>query len=245
MIDPSLEMPQISVVVPVHDEAGAAAPLAHEIAQAFSGRSFEIIFVNDASHDATLAELQAAMAGLPCLRVLSHKENAGQSRAIRTGVLAARGALIVTLDGDGQNPPADAPRLVDVLLAASDQVGMVGGVRTRRQDTASKRRASLWANRIRRRLLGDDAEDTGCGLKVFRREAFMRLAYFDHMHRYLPALMIREGYQNLYLEVGHRHREVGRSKYTNWGRLRASLLDILGVIWLKSRARSPQGVIEL
>jgi dolichol-phosphate mannosyltransferase len=236
--------PQISVVVPVHDEAGAAAALAREIHQAFAGRSYEMIFVDDASRDSTLAELRAAMADLPALRVLAHADNAGQSRAVRTGVLAARAPVVVTLDGDGQNPPGDAPRLVDALLAAAPDVAMVGGRRARRQDSASKRRASLWANRIRRRLLGDDADDTGCGLKAFRRDAFLRLPYFDHIHRYLPALMIREGYRNEYLDVGHRHRETGRSKYTNWGRLRASLSDLAGVMWLKRRARRPGAISE-
>ncbi|WP_409019905.1 glycosyltransferase family 2 protein [Brevundimonas vesicularis] len=245
MIETSAALPQISVVVPVHDEAGAAVPLAREIAQAFAGRVFEMIFVDDASRDATRAELQAAMKDLPQLRLLAHTVNAGQSRAIRSGVLAARGAIIVTLDGDGQNPPADAPRLVDALLAAPDSVAMVGGVRAKRQDSPSKRRASVWANRIRRHLLGDDAADTGCGLKAFRREAFIRLPYFDHIHRYLPALMIREGYENRYLDVEHRHRETGRSKYTNWGRLKASLSDLMGVMWLKSRARQPGRVQEL
>lgn len=236
--------PQISVVVPVHDEAGAAAALAREIDQAFAGRSYEMIFVDDASRDSTLAELRAAMADLPALRVLAHADNAGQSRAVRTGVLAARAPVVVTLDGDGQNPPGDAPRLVDALLAAAPDVAMVGGRRARRQDSASKRRASLWANRIRRRLLGDDADDTGCGLKAFRRDAFLRLPYFDHIHRYLPALMIREGYRNEYLDVGHCHRETGRSKYTNWGRLRASLSDLAGVMWLKRRARRPGAISE-
>ena len=237
-------LPEISVVVPVHDEAGAAVALAREIAQAFAGRAYEMIFVDDASRDSTLAELRAAMSDLPTLRVLAHADNAGQSRAVRTGVLAARGAIVVTLDGDGQNPPADAPRLADALLAAAPDVAMVGGRRASRQDTASKRRASLWANRIRRRLLGDDADDTGCGLKAFRRDAFLRLPYFDHIHRYLPALMIREGYRNQYLDVGHRHRETGRSKYTNWGRLRASLSDLAGVMWLKTRARRPGAISE-
>lgn len=218
--------------------------LAREIADVFAGRSYEMIFVDDASRDATLAELRGAMADLPTLRVLAHATNAGQSRAVRTGVQAARGAVLVTLDGDGQNPPADAPRLVDALLASPPNVGMVGGRRAKRQDSAAKRRASIWANRIRRRLLGDDADDTGCGLKAFRREVFLRLPYFDHMHRYLPALMIREGYENRYLDVDHRHREVGRSKYTNWGRLRASVWDLLGVMWLKTRSRSPGGVSE-
>lgn len=238
------ETPDISVVVPVHDEAGAAGPLAREIAAAFGGRSYEMIFVDDASKDATLAELRALMAELPALRVLSHSANSGQSRAVRTGVLAARGAIVVTLDGDGQNPPADAPKLVDALMAAPPNVALVGGRRAKRQDSEAKRWASRWANRIRKRLLKDDADDTGCGLKAFRRDVFLRLPYFDHVHRYLPALTIREGYENRYLDVDHRHRETGRSKYTNWGRLTASFSDLLGVMWLKSRARQPGSISE-
>jgi len=237
-------IPDISVVVPVHDEQGAAGPLAREIAAAFEGRSYEMVFVDDASRDDTLAELRGLMTELPALRVLSHGSNAGQSRAVRTGVLAARGAIVVRLDGDGQNPPADAPGLVDLLASSPSSVALVGGVRAKRQDSGAKRQASLWANRIRRKLLGDDADDTGCGLKAFRRDIFLRLPYFDHIHRYLPALMIREGYQNLYLEVDHRHRETGRSKYTNWGRLMASLSDLLGVMWLKSRSRRPGAISE-
>ena len=237
-------IPDISVVVPVHDEEGAAGPLAREIAAAFAGRSYEMVFVDDASKDGTLAELRGLMAELPTLRVLSHGQNAGQSRAVRTGVLAARGPIVVTLDGDGQNPPADAPKLADLLTTSPSSVALVGGVRAKRQDTGAKRWASRWANRIRKRLLGDDADDTGCGLKAFRRDVFLRLPYFDHLHRYLPALMIREGYQNLYLDVDHRHRETGRSKYTNWGRLVASLSDLMGVMWLKSRSRRPGAISE-
>jgi dolichol-phosphate mannosyltransferase len=237
-------VPDVSVVVPVHNEAGAAGPLAREIAQAFAGRSYEMIFVNDASRDTTLAELQALKAELPALRVLSHGFNAGQSRAVRTGVLAARAPIVVTLDGDGQNPPADAPRLVDLLAASPDTVALVGGVRARRQDSEAKRWASRWANRIRKRLLGDDADDTGCGLKAFRRDVFLRLPYFDHIHRYLPALVIREGYENRYLPIGHRHRETGQSKYTNWGRLKNSFSDLLGVMWLKTRSRRPGAISE-
>ena len=238
------DTPDISVVVPVHDEAGAAGPLAREIAAAFAGRSHEMIFVDDASKDATLAELRALMAELPTLRVLSHATNAGQSRAVRTGVLAARGAIVVTLDGDGQNPPADAPKLADALIAAPPNVALVGGRRAKRQDSEAKRWASRWANRIRKKLLKDDADDTGCGLKAFRRDVFLRLPYFDHVHRYLPALTLREGYENLYLDVDHRHRETGRSKYTNWGRLTASLSDLMGVMWLKSRSRQPGSIRE-
>lgn len=241
---PRARTPDVSVVVPVHDESGAAAALAREIADAFRGRSYEMIFVDDASRDSTLAELRALTQELPALRVLSHGANAGQSRAVRTGVLAARGDIVVTLDGDGQNPPEDAPRLVDALLDAPATVALVGGRRASRMDSEAKRWASRWANRIRKRLLHDDADDTGCGLKAFRREAFLRLPYFDHLHRYLPALMIREGYENRYLDVGHRHRETGRSKYTNWGRLRASVSDLLGVMWLKSRSRRPGAITE-
>lgn len=237
-------VPDISVVVPVHDEQGAAAPLAREIAAAFAGRAFEMVFVNDASKDRTLDELRALQAELPQLRVLSHGSNAGQSRAVRTGVLAARGAIVVTLDGDGQNPPADAPRLVDLLASSPPNVALVGGVRAKRQDSEAKRWASRWANRIRKKLLGDDADDTGCGLKAFRRDVFLRLPYFDHVHRYLPALMIREGFENRYLDVDHRHRETGQSKYTNWGRLMASFSDLLGVMWLKSRSRRPGAISE-
>jgi len=239
------EIPDISIVVPVDNEQGAAGPLAREIANAFAGRAYEMIFVDDASRDGTLAELRGMMAELPALRVLSHGANAGQSRAVRTGVLAARAPIVVTLDGDGQNPPADAPKLADLLAASPASVALVGGRRARRQDSQAKRQASLWANRIRRKLLADDADDTGCGLKAFRREVFLSLPYFDHIHRYLPALMIREGYENLYLDVDHRHRETGQSKYTNWGRLMASLSDLLGVMWLKTRLRRPGAIREL
>jgi len=237
-------IPDISVVVPVHNEEGAAGPLAREIAEAFAGRSYEMVFVDDASRDDTLAELRGLMAELPALRVLSHGSNAGQSRAVRTGVLAARAPIVVTLDGDGQNPPADAPKLADLLAASPSSVALVGGRRAKRQDSEAKRQASLWANRIRKKLLADDADDTGCGLKAFRRDVFLRLPYFDHIHRYLPALMIREGYQSLYLDVDHRHRETGQSKYTNWGRLMASLSDLLGVMWLKTRSRRPGPISE-
>lgn len=237
--------PDISVVVPVFDEEGAAPALAREIAAAFSGRSVEIIFVDDASRDATRAVLSALKSELPQLRVLGHRRNAGQSRAIRTGVLAARAPVILTLDGDGQNDPADGPALVDALLAGGEDLAMVGGERVRRQDSQAKKVASKLGNGVRKRLLGDTANDTGCGLKAFRREAFLRLPYFDHLHRYIPALMLREGYEVAFLPVGHRARSTGRSKYTNLGRLWASASDLLGVMWLQSRSRRPHGVDEI
>jgi glycosyltransferase involved in cell wall biosynthesis len=237
-------MPEISVVVPVFNEEGAAAPLAEEIAAAFEGRDHEIIFVDDASRDATRERLIALKARLPQLRVLTHRKNSGQSRSVRTGVTAARGEYVVTLDGDGQNDPADAPKLVDRLRTGNATLALVGGERQKRQDTAAKRWASRTANNIRKSLLKDEANDTGCGLKAFRREAFLRLPYFDHMHRYLPALMLREGYQVAFEPVSHRARTTGASKYTNLGRLWVSLSDMLGVIWLRKRARNPEGADE-
>jgi glycosyltransferase involved in cell wall biosynthesis len=236
--------PQISVVVPVCDEEGAAPGLAREIAAAFANEAAEIIFVDDASGDNTRAHLIELKAEIPRLRLIIHAHNAGQSRAIRTGVLAARAPLIVMLDGDGQNDPADAPPLVAALRAGAPSLGLVGGERVKRRDTASKRWASLAANTVRRRLLNDRAADTGCGLKAFRRAAFLALPYFDHMHRYLPALMLREGYEVAFLPVGHRPRASGRSKYTNLGRLAAAASDLAGVIWLRSRARRPGQIRE-
>ena len=242
---PAQPLPDISVVVPVFDEEGAAPALAREIAQAFAGRNYEIVFVDDASRDGTRASLHALSAELPQLRVLAHARNAGQSRALRTGILGARGAVIVTLDGDGQNDPADGPALVDALVAGPPELAMVGGERVKRQDSYAKKVASRVGNGVRKRLLRDTANDTGCGLKAFRRDAFLRLPYFDHIHRYLPALMRREGYQVTFRPVHHRHRRTGASKYTNLGRLWASLSDLFGVIWLQSRARDPGAVEEV
>jgi glycosyltransferase involved in cell wall biosynthesis len=237
--------PDISVVVPVFDEEGAAPLLAREISAAFAGRRFEMLFVDDRSRDGTRAALTALKHELPQLRVLSHAANSGQSRSLRTGILAARGEVILTLDGDGQNDPADGPKLVDALLAGPPELVLVGGERVKRQDSRAKKVASKFGNGVRKRLLNDTANDTGCGLKAFRREAFLRLPYFDHIHRYLPALMLREGYQVDFRPVNHRHRQTGQSKYTNLGRLWASLSDLLGVMWLQSRSRLPGRVEEL
>jgi dolichol-phosphate mannosyltransferase len=234
-----------SIVAPVFNEEGAATPLAREIAAAFEGEAFEIIFVDDASSDGTRASLAALTAEIPQLRVLAHGRNAGQSRAIRTGVMAAGAPIIVMLDGDGQNDPADAPALARALAAGPADLALVGGERVKRQDSAAKRWASRWANAVRRRLLNDGAADTGCGLKAFRREAYLRLPYFDHMHRFLPALFLREGYRIEFWPVGHRPRRSGASKYTNLGRLWTGLPDIAGVIWLRARARDPGAVEEV
>jgi len=238
---PTPSTPDVSVVVPVFDEEGAAPELAREIAAAFKGRNFEVVFVDDASRDGTRTALKALSGEIPQLRVLVHRKNSGQSRAIRSGILAARAPIILTLDGDGQNDPADGPGLVDALTAGPPELALVGGERVKRQDSFAKRVASRIGNGTRKRLLNDKANDTGCGLKAFRREAFLRLPYFDHIHRYLPALMQREGYLTAFRPVHHRHRESGVSKYTNLGRLS----DLFGVVWLQARARNPGGVDEV
>jgi dolichol-phosphate mannosyltransferase len=238
---------EFSVVAPVHNEAGNAAKLAREIARVMAGRAYELIFVDDSSRDETRAELAGVRAEIPELRILGHRRNAGQSRAIRSGVLAARAPVIATLDGDGQNDPADIPRLLARLnrIDAPASLAMVSGERRNRQDAANRKWASQFANKVRARVLGDGAADSGCGIKVFRKDAFLRLPYFDHMHRYMPALMRREGYLVEFLDVNHRPREAGRSNYTNFGRLVAAMSDLAGVMWLKSRARDPGAADEL
>ena len=244
MTSSSTMPPEVSVVIPVFDEEGNVADLAGEIARAFEGRSYEMIFVDDASRDGTLGALMALNAAHPQLRVLAHARNAGQSRALRTGAEAARGKVLVTLDGDGQTDPADAPALVERLMAGGPQLGLVGGLRLRRQDSWSKKVGSRIGNGVRRRILRDDALDTGCGLKAMWRSAYLSFPYFDHMHRFLPALAKREGLKVDFIEVRHRPRASGQSKYTNWRRLKASLGDLAGVVWLLNRARSPGGVQE-
>ena len=234
----------VSAVIPVKDEAGNVGPLAREIAAGLAGEAHEIIFVDDGSSDGTAQALAALKAELPQLRVLRHDRNLGQSRGIRSGVDAARGQTIVTLDGDGQNDPADIPKLL-ALLRADPALGMVSGVRVKRKDTASRRIASRLGNRFRNFMLGDGASDTGCGLKAFRRDAFLALPYFDHMHRFLIALVQREGWKVDYAPVNHRPRLSGASKYTNFGRMLVSFHDLLGVRWLQRRYRGRARIEEL
>jgi len=241
------EAVSLSVVVPVKDEAGNVGPLAQEIAAALKSEAgYEMIFVDDGSTDATARELLALRPALP-VRVLAHARNLGQSRALRTGVRAARGELIVTLDGDGQNDPTDIPKLLAAYRAEASDPGfaMVAGERVKRRDTWRKRAASRLANGLRRTLLGDNASDTGCGLKVFKREAFLMLPYFDHMHRYLITLMLREGFKLSFVPVGHRPRGKGRSKYGVVDRALVGVRDLLGVMWLKRRFRGPAETREL
>jgi glycosyltransferase involved in cell wall biosynthesis len=236
---PRFEPLDISVVVPVHNESGAVASLVQEIAAALDGWAYEMIFVDDASKDDTHAKLVALKATYPALRVLANRNNAGQSRAIMNGVLAARAPVIGTLDGDGQNDPADLPALLQQLNRpdAPQGLGFVGGRRVKRQDSQAKKLASRLANNVREALLRDGADDSGCGIKVVRRDLFLRLPYFDHMHRYMPALVQREGALAEFAVVNHRHRSTGASKYTNLGRLLAALTDLGGVIWLRRRRR--------
>ena len=231
----------LSIVVPVKDEGENVAPLAREIAAAIAGAGeAEIIFIDDGSTDDTAAVLQSLKSEIPALRVIQHGRNIGQSRAIRTGVRAARSEIIVTLDGDGQNDPADIPKLLAIFRDRdAARIGMVSGVRMNRKDSAKKRFASGLANRFRRAMLHDGASDVGCGLKAFRREAFLALPYFDHIHRFLISLMLREGYDVRYVEVGHRPRLHGKSKYGVWDRLAVGINDIFGVRWLQTRFRGP------
>ena len=238
---------KLSVVVPVYNESENVSKLVDEIAVALAQTDYEMIFVNDASSDDTLSVLTSLKKDHSTLRAISHRKNAGQSRAVRSGIIAAKGQYIATLDGDGQNDPADIPALFEQITRndAPDSLALVGGRRAKRQDSWAKKMGSRIGNGVRKKLLNDQADDTGCGLKVFTREAFLQLPYFDHIHRYIPALMLREGYKIEFCDVNHRHREFGVSKYTNFGRLMVSIADLRGVRWLNKRARNPEGWDEV
>ena len=227
--------PEISVVVPVLNEEGNIVPLVDGILEAFRGRALEIIYVNDGSTDGSARELSALQKRVPELRVLAHSERAGQSQSLRTGILAARAPLIATLDGDGQNPPGDLVALEAAVRKNRPGPVMAAGYRARRRDGFSKRYASLFARWARRALLSDSHPDTGCATKVFDRDLYLRLPYFDHMHRFLPPLARREGAKVLALPVGHAPRVAGRSKYRTLDRLSAGISDIMGVMWLIRR----------
>ncbi len=228
---------ELSVVVPAHNEAENVGPLVREIAAALGGADYEIVVVDDGSTDATPERLAELARSQRSLRTVRHPSSRGQSFAIVTGVRAARGAWIATLDGDGQNDPADIVRLVAARDAAPGAAGplLVTGYRKRRRDTRLKRLSSRVANAVRGRLLGDRTPDTGCGLKLFERDAFLALPHFDHLHRFLPALFLRAGGRVISVEVSHRPRERGRSHYGMWDRLWVGIVDMLGVWWLIRR----------
>ena len=239
---PAAFLPFVSVVVPVRNEAPNIAPLVAEIEAALAAIPHEIVYVDDGSTDGTPAALRETAEGLPeeggSLRRLRHRQSCGQSAAIATGVRAARGEWIATLDGDGQNDPADIPRLLRRAQAEGGAI-LVAGHRVTRRDTWVKRRTSLVANAVRARLLGDATPDTGCGLKVFPRVLFLDLPRFDHMHRFLPALVLRAGGRVVSEPVNHRPRLRGRSNYGTLDRLAVSLFDLAGVAWLQRRASRP------
>jgi dolichol-phosphate mannosyltransferase len=232
--------PDIAVVIPVKDEAGNIGALLDEIGTALTALRFEVVCVDDGSTDATPQELAEAGKRCDWLTVVRHRTACGQSTATLTGVRAARAEWIVTMDGDGQNPPDEIPRLIAARDAATGPVAMVAGQRERRHDSWFRRFSSRVANGVRQKLLADGIRDTGCSLKLFRRQTFLDLPYFDHMHRFLPALVQRHGGKVITTPVAHRARVHGRSKYGFHNRLWPGIVDLAGVLWLKRRTRLPQ-----
>jgi dolichol-phosphate mannosyltransferase len=234
--------PTVAVVVPVRNEAGNIALLAAEIAAALDGQwRFEVVYVDDGSSDGTATELKDLAAQYPWLRRVRHKQSCGQSAAISSGVAAARAGVIVTLDGDGQNDPRFIPELLRALEAGSPRIGLIAGQRIKRKASGFKKLQSRIANSVRGAILRDGTRDTGCGLKAFRRDLFLRLPYFDGLHRFLPALVKREGYAIGYVDVVDRPRAHGVSNYGLWDRLWVGILDLAGVWWLiRRRKRVPE-----
>jgi dolichol-phosphate mannosyltransferase len=235
--------PELSVVVPVHDEVDNVIPLAQEVGDALEGRiDYELIFVDDGSTDGTATRLQQLIASPTRVRVCRQRPRCGQSAALWTGARCARARWIATLDGDGQNAPQDIPRLYQAArtISGDGSCVMIVGRRVRRQDPLPKRLGSKIANAVRCRFLGDGTPDTGCGLKVFSRESFLGLPYFDHMHRFLPALVLRGGGRVVSMDVQHRPRLAGRTKYGLLDRLGVGLVDLWGVWWLQRRIRRPE-----
>lgn len=226
--------PEFSIVVPMKNEAQNVGHLVTAIEDACAGRKFEAIFVDDGSDDGT-AEAASAL-GKTWLRIVQHPHSAGQSAAVHSGVMAARAAVICTMDGDGQNPPSEIPNMVAPLLDDTPP-GLVAGERQKRQDTLSKRWASRFANKLRAWLLKDGTRDTGCGLKAFRRDDFLALPFFNHMHRYLPALFKAHGLSVLHMPVSHSERHAGTSNYTNFQRAIVGAVDLFGVMWLIRRKK--------
>jgi glycosyltransferase involved in cell wall biosynthesis len=238
-------IPDVSIVVPVKNEAGNIGPLVTEIAAAMAGRNFEIVCVNDGSRDETEAELVAMTKNEPHLRIIRHVVSCGQSAAVRTGVSMARASVVATLDGDGQNDPAFIPSLIDPFSGDNARLGLVAGQRVGRQATKSKKWQSRIANEVRRMVLKDGARDSGCGLKAFRRDVFLQLPFFDGLHRFLPALFRREGYDVAFVDVVDRERRHGKSNYGMMDRLVVGLLDLGGVRWLIQRRKHIPSAAEV
>jgi dolichol-phosphate mannosyltransferase len=237
--------PAVAVVVPVRNEAGNVAPLVTEIAAALDGQwPFEVVYVNDGSTDGTEAELTRLMALHPFLRRVRHKQSCGQSAAVRSGVTAARAAVVVTIDGDGQNDPAFIPAMIRALEAGAPRMGLVAGQRTGRKSGGFKKLQSRIANAVRGAVLRDGTRDTGCGLKAFRRDVFLNLPYFDGLHRFLPALVKRDGFGIGYVDVVDRPRGTGVSNYGLWDRLWVGILDLAGVWWLIRRKKRVPEISE-
>ena len=233
--------PAISVVVPVRNEAGNVGPLIAEIAAALAGSAFEIVYVNDGSTDGTEQELLGSMVERPWLRQVKHAQSCGQSAAVRTGVTMARAPIVATIDGDGQNDPAFIPKLIAVLEEGAPHIGLVAGQRIGRKASGFKKLQSRFANAVRGAVLKDGTRDTGCGLKAFRRDVFLSLPYFDALHRFLPALVRREGFDIGYVDVVDRPRHSGVSNYGFFDRLWVGILDLAGVWWLiRRKKRIPQ-----
>jgi dolichol-phosphate mannosyltransferase len=231
---------KLSIVIPLCDEADNVEPLCRELHGCLGEQiSHEVVFVDDGSSDGTAERLARIRAEIPGIRILRHACNAGQSAALLTGVRAARADWIATLDGDGQNDPGDVVKLWRLASSEADPAGLYIGHRVARHDDWVRRLSSRVANGVRSRLLGDRVPDTGCGIKLFRRSVFLGLPYFDHMHRFLPALIQREGLRVVSVPVSHRHRRAGRSKYGVGNRLWAGIVDMGGVLWLKRRRRRP------
>jgi dolichol-phosphate mannosyltransferase len=230
----------LSIVIPARNEAENIAPLVGEIAAALDGKlTYEVIYIDDGSSDETAATVRAVASTHPTVRLLRHASSCGQSAAVRSGVKAAQAEWIATLDGDGQNDPADIPRLWAMTRETGSARLLIAGRRTKRRDTWIKRASSRIANSVRASLLKDATPDTGCGLKLFRRDLFLDLPFFDHMHRYLPALVLREGGQTVSVPVNHRPRSRGVSNYGTLDRLAVAFADLIGVLWLQRRAKNP------
>lgn len=239
-------MSEISIVIPAKDERENIQPLVDEIYAALEQQDFEIIYIDDGSSDGTFEEIiRLKNAGRSCLRAVKHAQSVGQSTAVYSGITAAKGELIVTLDADGQNDPADIPEmLVKAQQFKAGEHFCIAGFRKNRKDTAWYRFQSRLANKVRASLLGDGTPDTGCGLKVFPKATFLKLPYFDHMHRFIPALVCRLQGTIVVAEVNHRNRMAGISKYTMWNRLWVGIVDMLGVMWLQRRAKHPDIIEE-